>query len=65
MPQGIFFNKFLDLDGATIDEELDSIDEAGVIGGEEEGDRRDLLRPSQLAAWDLGLEELYGDGSVA
>ena len=50
----------LDLSGTTVDEEFDSVDEAGIAGGEEEGDGRDLLRASQFAAWDLGFEELFG-----
>src|SRR5271168_2907471 len=44
---------------STVNEELDSIDEAGIAGGEEKSDRRDLLRASHLAAWDLGFEELF------
>ena len=50
----------LDLSGTTIDKELDAVDEAGIAGGEEKSDRRDLLRASHLAAWDLGFEELLG-----
>ena len=50
----------LDLSGTTVDEEFDAVDEAGIAGGEEKSDRRDLLRASHLAAWDLGFEELLG-----
>jgi hypothetical protein len=50
----------LDLSCSTVNEELDSIDEAGIAGGEEQGDGRDLLWASHLAAWDLGFEELFG-----
>ena len=37
----------------TVDEELDSVDKAGIAGGEEEGDGRDLLRAAHLAARNL------------
>ena len=50
----------LDLSCSTVNEELDSIDEAGIAGSEEQGDGRDLLWASHLAAWDLGFEELFG-----
>src|ERR1700686_3589932 len=50
----------LDLSCSTVNEKLDSIDEAGIAGGEEQGDGRDLLWASHLAAWDLGFEELFG-----
>ena len=50
----------LDLSCSTVNEKLDSIDEAGIAGGEEKSDRRNLLRASHLAAWDLGFEELFG-----
>lgn len=50
----------LDLGSATVDKELDTVDEAGIAGREEKSDRRDLLRASHLAAWDLGFEELLG-----
>ena len=42
----------LDLSGTTIDEEFDSVDEAGIAGGEEEGDRGDLFRPTDLTTRD-------------
>jgi hypothetical protein len=48
----------LDLSGTTVDEQFYAIDEAGIAGGEEKSDRRDLLRASHLAAWNLGFEEL-------
>ena len=51
---------WLDLSGTTVYEEFDSIDEAGIARGEEQGDGRDLLWASHLAAWDLGFEELFG-----
>ena len=50
----------LDLSCSTVNEELGSIDEAGIAGGEEQGDGRDLLWASHLAAWDLGFEEFLG-----
>ena len=50
----------LDLSGTTVDEQFDAIDEAGIAGGEEKSDRRDLLRASHLAARDLGFEEFLG-----
>src|SRR5258708_2751091 len=53
----------LNLGGTTVDEELDAVDEAGIAGGEEESDRRDLLRASHLAAGYLGFEELLRVGS--
>jgi hypothetical protein len=48
----------LDLSCSTVDEELDSIDEAGIAGGEEQGDGRDFFWASHLAEWDLRFEEL-------
>jgi hypothetical protein len=53
----------LNLGGTTVDEELDAVDEAGIARGEEESDRRDLLRASHLAAGYLGFEELLRVGS--
>src|SRR5258708_19650106 len=53
----------LNLGGTTVDKELDAVDEAGIAGGEEESDRRDLLRASHLAAGYLGFEELLRVGS--
>src|SRR5271155_687149 len=53
----------LDLGGTAVHEEFDAVDETGIAGGEEEGNGRDLLRASDLAAWDLGLEELLRVGS--
>src|SRR5258708_29075441 len=50
----------LDLSCSTVNEKLNSIDEAGIAGGEEQGDGRDLLWASPLAAWDLRFEELFG-----
>jgi hypothetical protein len=50
----------LDLSCSTVDEEFDAVDEAGIAGGEEQCDGRDLLWASHLAAWDLGFEELFG-----
>ena len=50
----------LDLSCSTVNEELGSIDEAGIAGGEEQGDGRDLLWASHLAAWNLEFEELFG-----
>ena len=50
----------LNLGGSTVNEEFDPVDEAGIIGGKEEGDGRDLFRASHLAAWNLGFEELFG-----
>jgi hypothetical protein len=51
------------LGGAAVYEEFDAVDEAGVAGGEEEGDGCDLFRAAYLAAWDLGFEELFGVGA--
>src|SRR5258708_30621940 len=53
----------LNLGGTTVDEELDAVDEAGIARGEEESDRRNLLRASHLAAGYLGFEELLRGGS--
>jgi hypothetical protein len=50
----------LDLSCSTVNEKLDSIDEAGIAGGEEQCNCRDLLWASHLATWDLGFEELFG-----
>ena len=44
----------LDLGGAAVYEELDAVDEAGVAGGEEEGDGCDLFGTAHLAARDQG-----------
>ena len=49
----------LDLGGATVDEEFDAVDEARVVGGEEEGDGCDLFRAAHFAAWDQGFEALF------
>jgi hypothetical protein len=50
----------LNLSGTTVNEEFDAVNEAGIAGGEEKGDRRDLLRAAHLAARDLGFEEFFG-----
>ncbi len=53
----------LDLGGAAVDEELDAVDVAGVVGGEEEGDGGDLFGAADLAARNEGGEVVLGVGA--
>jgi hypothetical protein len=53
----------LDLGRATVDEELDAVDEARIIGGEEEGYGGDLLGTTHFPAGDKGFEALLGGGA--
>ena len=41
---------------AAVDEQLDARDEAAVVGGEEHGDLRDLVRVAHAAEGNLGGE---------
>ncbi len=53
----------LDLGCAAVDVELDAVDVAGVVGGEEEGDGGDFFGAAYLAAGNQGCEVGLGVGA--
>src|SRR3954464_3297810 len=61
--------------GAAVGDQFQAVDVAGVVGGEEQGDRRDFFGAAHLSAGDEGLEcglgclveqfFLFGGGDLA
>src|SRR5690242_16854214 len=46
--------------GAAVGDQFQAVDVAGVVGGEEQGDRRDFLGAAHFPAGDEGLEGVPG-----
>src|SRR3569833_315593 len=44
----------------AVDEQFNAVDEAGLVGGEEENGLGDLLRLADAAGWDLAGEIVLG-----